>query len=258
MTDGTELEPLFVLGTTRTGTSAMQLAILTRTRYTGNGEGHLFPIVAPLLETAHEYRDEKRAFQIEGTTANRTSEEDMNEAVYAAIRTLYSLRFGDAPFSDKTPTIDTIRLAPHLHRIWSTCRVIWCQRRGIENVVSKAKKFPRVPFENHCRTWNACLLTWQRVKAEVPSFIEVDQFDLVNDSPGTAEKIGAYLGWTAEEISGVADYLINSRPEKSSESYAPSRIEDVGWDDSMQETFRRLCGPAMEAYGYTYDETYRK
>ena len=254
---GPALPNVFILGTTRSGTSALQLSILESTRYTGNGEGHVISILPSLVEEVKKYCESHPAFGVPGTMASRLSTDDFLESLYEGLRRLYGKSFGARPFSDKTPTVEAIRSAPYLSKIWPGCRVIYCQRRAIENVASKLKKFPSDSFEKHCAEWRECMKAWECVRPFVDHYLTLDQIDLLENPHETARRVGEYLGLELGEVEALGEYLATRRPEKSIAYSERATLHSVGWDEDQKSTFLRVCGDTMRHSGYTLDASYR-
>ncbi len=251
------LPHVFVLGTTRSGTSALQLSILESTRYAGYGEGHVLSLLPSLLQHVEAYVSTHPAFAQSGTTASRLSLDDFRESQYCAFRCLYSKVFGERPFADKTPSVEAIRVAPQLSKIWPGCRVIHCQRRAIENVQSKIKKFPGVGFEQHCLEWRDCMIEWSASRRLMDNCLEFDQIDLQENPEETSARIGSYLGLASDEIERIGKYLAGHRPERSRTTDAHVDLNDTGWSEEQRRIFVDICGDVMADNGYTLDARYR-
>jgi hypothetical protein len=251
-----DIAPVFVLGTTRSGTSVVQLALLNALGYKGHGEGHLLPLLHDLAAAAEEFwRRSGPAIQA-STAVSHVDRNAVLEGICNLVAGVYRSLYAGHPFAEKTPSIQAIWAAPLIHRVWPHAKVIYCRRRGIENVQSKRRKFPEAGFRQQCVEWSRCMLEWRRVKADVRRHCEVDQFEIARAPVSSARRIGDVLGLGAEQVSSIARFFAEEAPQQQSKTHDPVKLDDMTWTPEEKSLFRELCGPAMEAYGYTYDERY--
>src|SRR5210317_614333 len=107
------LGPVFVLGTTRSGTSSLQTGLLRCCGYSGKGEGHLTQLIYRLNEEIDRFYSFSKAVEVKGTMANAVTKSSFRGHFITLVRAIYAESF-NGQFSDKTPTIETIILAPML------------------------------------------------------------------------------------------------------------------------------------------------
>jgi hypothetical protein len=256
MTNAQGSPPVFVIGTTRSGTSVVQLALLSTKRYKGQGEGHLSPLLLHLASAVDLFWSRAKDAIQQKTAVATVKKEDVLERVYDVVRQTYAGLYGAQPFAEKTPSVDSIRVAPLLHHVWPQAKILFCRRRGLENVQSKRKKFPGQKFANLCNEWRGCMLEWQSVRPNVPSYCEIDQIEIALAPKAAGAKLGAYLGYSEAETKALGEFFAEQFPERGSDGYAPSTLEGMPWTEAERELFRTSCHPAMEAYGYRYDAAY--
>jgi hypothetical protein len=168
----------------------------------------------------------------------------------------YKTRF----WIDKTPTRDMVQSVPVLAETWPKARFVFMKRRGLENLMSRLRKFPAIGFEAHCVDWAAIMYDWRKVRSSVPGkFVEIEQRSLLLDPVGWAERVGAVIGLDEAEIRALGARLSSERAEMTDPTAQIfADISETGWSAEMIEMFRATCGPEMDAYGYTYDGRYSK
>jgi hypothetical protein len=147
---------------------------------------------------------------------------------------------------------------PIVARAWPSGRFIFLKRRGIENVSSQMRKFPMSSFDQNCRRWAQVMAGWRQIRSAIPGkFLELEQRALLHNPHGSALRVGTLLDLSTIEIDGLGTQLCILRPEVTD---SPERIvsgmNESGWSSEMIETFYRICGAEMDAYGYTYDARY--
>src|SRR6202035_2990500 len=63
---------------------------------------------------------------------------------------------------DKTPGSATIESISTILRLFPSAKFIYMIRNGMDNVRSRAHKFPNTDFKTHCQQWNENSLLWIR------------------------------------------------------------------------------------------------
>jgi len=251
-----DIAPVFVVGTTRSGTSVVQLALLASGRYQGGGEGHVSPLLTLLVSAVDQFwLQAESAIRADAEVA-RLRKEDVLKRVYEVVRATYADLYGDQNFAAKTPTIDAIRATPWLHKVWPNVKIVFCRRRGLENVQSKRIKFPGLSFTTACAEWRDCMLEWHEIRSRVPTYCEIDQFEIAHAPVATAKRLGSYLGFSDEEIKVLGDFFEQRFPERSGADYEPLAIDEMTWTAEERAEFRRVCDSVMQTYGYCYDSSY--
>jgi hypothetical protein len=166
------------------------------------------------------------------------------------------------PWVDKTGGPDMIESIPVIWRLLPESCFIFAQRRGIENVNSRVKKFPEHPFEFHCTGWAQNMAAWRHLRAthpEIPA-IEVDQRD-ISAEPGTvAARVAQFLRLPPDGVGFLERTYAQTRPQQTEPGSADRVLsfDDVAWSPEQKSTFQRICGAEMEASGYSTDLSYRR
>jgi len=256
-----ESRPVFVVGSARSGTSAVCLALWIGTRYRGFPEGHVFDAAIRLINAVNAHFDRKDAWipaQVSaGYHLGRVAHARFRQETIELLRRLAS-GYTTPYWFDKTPTYQMVASVPIIAEAWPNARFIFMKRRGLENVKSRLLKFSQSNFGGHCRDWALIMSAWRTVREAVPDrFIEIDQRSMSADPGGAAVQVGGLLSLEPAEIEGFADALRRERPEATSSTGAIfSDVSELGWTTNEIEMFRSICGAEMEAYGYTYDGQY--
>jgi len=202
------------------------------------------------------YYASHRAALEQGTLLAKIPESDWHEQLNLLFRSTVEKYSPEGFIVDKTPTIEPLYALERIGAMWPDAKFIYCRRRGIDNVMSKQRKWPDRPFEHQCREWAAINDVWDEKKNGLHSgWMEVDFFDLVNDVHDVARRIGMLLALPEEETELMAGRLAATRPQISlSETTGFVRLLDTGWSDEQSKLFTRICGPTMERCGYGSSE----
>jgi hypothetical protein len=254
--------PVFVLGSVRSGTSAMCLALQRGTRYRGFPEGHVLDIAIRLFGALGAHYDMKDRW-IPRAVSGRFQ---MGRVGYAHFhRELIDLLTRAAAgyttpyWFDKTPTYQMVASVPLLAQAWPEARFLFMKRRGLENMASRARKFRGGDFRGACRDWALIMSAWRAVRDTVTDrFLDVDQLDMLTNPKGTAADVGRLLGLPPPEVEALAALIGRERPELTDPTASiVDKPSDLGWTPEQISVFQEVCGTEMEAYGYTYDARYR-
>lgn len=252
-----DIAPIFVIGSARAGTSALVTALSTAAEIPADNEGHLVTIMHNLLKASREHFDAIRA---DGTTLTRVGPDAIEDSVLEAVRRLQESAFpGIKVWADKTPDGPLIRAVPHIIRMWPNARFVFAKRRGIENVVSRMRKFPHLSFAENCERWSLAMNLWKERKASLPngSWIEIEQREMALEPEKTAQELCAFLGLSEATAGAVAHAFATIRPESTGgNEKVTASIENVGWSRGQINTYKRICSYVATDWGYSEDENY--
>jgi hypothetical protein len=256
-----EAKPVFVLGGARSGTTALCLALNQGTRYHGFSEGHVFDLATRLVNAINAHFEFKAQWMpakaAAGYQIGLTHHSRVHTEMLEMLRRLSS-GFTSPFWFDKTPTYQMIASVPTVAQAWPNARFIYMRRRGLENVCSRLRKFPKTTFPDNCKDWRIIMKGWRLAREMVPGrYLEIDQYDLAKDPETAAARVGTLLDLEPSEVKAFAEIIRFQRPEAtgSAESIFGD-LSELNWSTEQIETFRELCGLEMAEYGYSYDARY--
>lgn len=252
--------PIFILGSGRSGTSILTAALKSGAGIAGFNEGHFLPLLHGVMAEVDRYYGAKEKIRSnELHLFTHMGQEILEDDLISVFKRQCEQIHREEVWLDKSPTAAMIKAVPYLKRAWPEARYIFAKRRGIENVISRLKKFPNVDFETHCQQWSACMRSWLQVKDVVrDSSIEIDQRDIALQPCETARVIGEFLALDSNQVKKVEANFTGKRPQStgSSESETALDISQVGWTEEQIDVFRSFCGEVSQAFGYTENGDY--
>lgn len=251
--------PIFVLGSVRSGTSAVCLALKQGAGIPGHDEGH----VTTLLQSAFSAAD-VAVNNIAATPGDYLLREfdvtAFNRHCSDFVIQFLDTRYPEGLWVDKSPDdglgCPGIRSAAHFGKLYPHARFLFCIRRGIENVLSRERKFPQTPFYSHCRSWAEAVTTWHDVRSTLGErWLDIRQESLALAPERVASEIGRFLQLDEDQIAGMSDFLSCVRPEQSQPAGEGDEIglDETGWDEPRKEIFRSQCSEAMKLAGYAME-----
>ena len=252
--------PLFIVGSPRSGTSILVMA-LRAAGYRGFNEGNFFGLLAHFDGIVDRYF---KTFWTDDpfVMMSRIDREEFKISIAELFKRVVDRENPVAPWLDKSGNPDVISMIPVLLRLWPSACFIFAKRRGIENIVSRLKKFPSNDFDYHCRDWAANMAAWRAIKGEVPDlrYLEVDQQSLIQTPVAAAGQIAAFLNMSAPQQARLVSAFRKERPQQTSAGTTERvmTLQSTGWPPQRIEQFKRICGPEMEQFEYTTDETYKR
>ncbi len=251
------MRPIFVIGAARSGTSAISLALMRGAGLPGFNEGHVFPMIDQLCQTIDDYYASigERLLQSAVIMIGSLDPVALKDHMISWFARVIEEQLGAEVWVDKTPDSRMLRAVPRIAELYPQARFIFAKRRGIENVMSRLRKFPERSFEQHCMLWAASMEQWQLARAQLSRacYIEIDQHDVALYPEDTAQRLGTFLGLDADQIGKISRFWLTQRPEqtKTPRDYRYIGLDETGWTEEKKALFVRVCGPAMEQYAYT-------
>jgi hypothetical protein len=256
-----EAKPIFVLGSPRSGTSIITIAIQSGANIPGYREGHFLPLAKQLLDSIETYYAKNSNSAINGKrTLHHIDKSQLQEQIHAVFREQYNSLMDQEVWFDKTPGINMIKTVPYLSLIWPKAKFIFAKRRGIECIMSRLRKFPgRIPFEAHCKLWQECMETWLTIRDQLNGhYLEIEQRDISLNSEATANQIGIFLQLEQQKIDRIADIFATKRVQHTGgeEELTMMALNETGWSDEQIAIFRKYCTKISEKFGYTESSSY--
>ena len=256
-----DARPLFVLGAARSGTSIIAQSLLNLGLYGGSEEGHIFGMLPMLQEAVHSYYESnaEEALPSRATALSHVDRRFFLSSLGSIFEEVYERLYSTPNWLDKTPGPRTIEAAPLVVELWPNASFLFLKRRGIENIVSRLRKFPSVDFSDHCDDWNRTMQAWNATKSKLGDrFLEIEHLDLEQKPYDTAKKIGAFLGFTSEQTKALGATLKSDRPERTAPVFGTIYdFQALDWSEARKCEFLDKCGKTMLDLGYSLDATYR-
>lgn len=256
---------VLVVGSPRSGTSALGKACRKALRSSAHGESHVVEGVNRILTAADSFFQQSKTASIAGNLVNAIPSTVIIAQQLTALRQIYRLYYGDEVLLDKTPGIPMLESLSFALMAWPHAKVIFCKRRSMENVQSRMIKFPNVAFEQHIKQWRQSFVAWRNSKQKINKllkhnqwFIEVDQFDMATAPSNVVERVANLLAFTTREKNVFLKQLASDdRPEQTSAIQTKTKsLDEFGWSDAHIALFKEVCEKEMVLQHYSYDHSY--
>ena len=258
-----DVQPIFILGASRTGTTAVAGALEKSLNSFRFLEGHLFHLLVPMLSGIKTNWDQLRRGEGERDYVrgqDRVEIYDVLDDVTSAFNDVYTRSAAEASRSrwlDKTPGHETILAVPVLAHLYPNARFIFMHRHPIKRAVSFLKKFenfPEATMESAIISWEASMHLWPQVRETLPAgtWIELQQPDLRLRTDDVMQSLTTLLSLAPPEAKATREYLLNERPEStgSSDDAAEITLDDVDWPADFKAWCRQACESTASAWGY--------
>jgi hypothetical protein len=247
------LDPIFIMGMQRTGTSIMWRALRVA-GFLGFPEGHLW---FDLVEDFARFRDpEYKKYTREdifvlGSDRNLALERRFALMIDRFHRDL--LPSDLVRWVDKSPGHDTVIVAPMLAELFPRSQFIFMKRNAITTVNSTIARIPHI-FRVTCENWARVMEAWRWVRPLLSDrCIEVAQEHIAEKPDQVAAQAAEFLHVPqfADAIAGV----FRSRRENT--SFPDKGIGDfiypLNWTDEQTVMLTDICGEEMALWGYPID-----
>jgi hypothetical protein len=251
--------PVFIVGSPRSGTSIL-VDVMLSAAYRGYREGNFLPLIISVNLAIDRHL---KVFGNPGdpVLAAKIDRDRFKDDILQVFKKTVDDLNPVAPWFDKSGNPEMIDAIPAIRSLWPNSVFIFARRRGIENVVSRLKKFPGHGFEYHCHDWAKNMAAWRNMRWRLPSsaYIEVDQQDMIQFPAETATAMADFLKLSEDKSSALSNTMQRNRPQETGAGSAARvySLASVGWSDKQQEIFLKNCANEMTAFGYTLDESYR-
>jgi hypothetical protein len=250
--------PIFIVGSPRSGTSVLVDALVSA-GYHGYREGLFLSLIQPISKVIDRQFTNFDAGSREVLISN-IDRLVFKDALWRVVKDTVEQVNKPAPWFDKTGEPEMVYSIPVIRSLWPESIFLFAKRRGLENIISRLVKFPAHGFKYHCQNWQDTMAAWRTIRGSIPQdrFLEVDQHDLGVNPRAAASALSNFL--TGSDALQVAFHktFVHNRPQQTSDGTAHRIVSlgSCGWDEAQQALFRQICGPEMEAFGYTIDFDY--
>lgn len=252
------MDPIFVLGCVRSGTSVINNS-LVHIGIPGNPEGHIFPLLYNLHETIDNYYHEMDRYLGYLWTFENLDNNLLKETITHQFINTIKNTFSSDQWVDKTPGPAMINAAPFLLNLFPKAKFIFCKRRGVDCVLSQIRRYGEGPcdekyFEYFCKAWSSSMENWLNVRDNINhSYIEIDHADLVYNIDEVCSRLSTFLCVSKKKLLLMREYFLNSFPERTCTRFTETSLSDTNWIIDRQYEFIKLCGHMMHAYKYPLD-----
>lgn len=249
--------PIFIVGSPRSGTSILIDGLLAA-GYNGFREGNFLPLIRG-FDRAIDHHFRTFGTPSEKVLAGKIDRQRFSKQIYDVFKQHVEEWNPHAPWMDKSGNPEMIQAIPVLLKLWPNAGFIFAKRRGIENVVSRLKKFPGHSFEYHCSDWSSNMAAWRAARDYSGlQAIEIDQQDMAQHPEKTAKDLAAFVGANEELAHKITATFSLERPQQTEEGSANRTLDlnSVNWTSEQTDTFMRLCWSEMQLYGYSLTREY--
>ncbi|MCI4679681.1 sulfotransferase [Rhodoblastus acidophilus] len=249
--------PLFIVGSPRSGTSALAGGALSA-GYEGFFEGNFLPLLTTLKLSIDRHF---ATFGHDGpdVLASVVDRQRLSQDIAKIFREILERHNPAPPWFDKSGNPEMTAAIPTLLDLWPGSVFIFAKRRGLENVVSRLRKFPSYGIEAHCRSWANNMKSWREARERLAQeqYLEIDQQELIRDPEAVTKKMAGLLDLTEAQAAAATNFFRQRRPQETEPGTA-QRVLALGdlWDDAGRNAFESICGPEMKAFGYSFGAAY--
>lgn len=246
--------PIFIVGSPRSGTSILALAIQSTMKIPYYNEGHFLPLINYVVSAIDNYYESKSdSIEVKSRAISHINRDELIDEVQNLFFHKYNSLYQSNIWLDKTPGIEMIDSVPVIAKTWPNAKFIFAKRRGIENINSRMRKFPDKPFEMHCKIWSACMKSWLEVKSSVVnSSIEIEQRDIENNPKIVSKRICDFLNIGEDSMELIYDIFTSKRPESTSVSRSVDiELNNTGWTTEQIKIYRDYCSDISKKFGYS-------
>lgn len=252
-----DVEPIFIVGCVRSGTSAVVGALKNAGHIRGYNEGGAIPLLHRLLKETErffqsfsdEYLSNEKHYI--ANLDRRAIETDLINVFTGQLIEM----MGRGRWLDKTPEGPAmIRACPTLLKAFPKAKFIFCKRRAIENILSRQRKFGTEPFEVYCLNWAATMSAWLEVRNQLRgASIELDQRDMAVQPERAACAIRKLLDLRGEVGRDIERILSSNRFQQTRavQDAIYIGLDETGWSKNNRQIFLDVCMPMMQEYGYS-------
>lgn len=255
---------VFVVGSPRSGTTALGKGLRKALQTPAHGESHALHGIQKIIETIQAYFVDSHVAKVPNNLVNQLPITVLIAQQLSGLRAIYRHFYGNQVHLDKTPGIPMIESLPVAFMAWPNAKVIYCQRRGMENVASRLRKFPNIAFEGHCRQWRLSVVAWRRVENQLNKRLRskkwglmVEQQTMLTQPQVVSDQVARLLKLKAGPKQRLLKTLSGDRPEQTGPADLKIKaLADFGWTEQQQAFFIEQCGAEMAKQGYSLDARY--
>lgn len=248
------MKKIFIIGAHRSGTSKLASYFSDVLKFSGYAEGHIYRLVSHLLVGKVDIISTipPNAYEV-----NQIGIDFVIQSLVKTMDQIISAHHEYKDYYDKTPGFRMIDASPVISRAIPEARFIHMHRHGIENVNSNLRLWPDRYFKDACHMWASPIKSFLAAKQELgEKVIDFDMNDFIVDPYGMHNKLANHIDLKVKVPKLVVEDYFASGSSTSTRSFKPvvvePKLDEQDWSEADKDTFRSVCGPAMEAMGYSY------
>ena len=257
-------KPIFVVGSPRSGTSIVAEALRKSLGDKSQSETHILTAFSEVEKLLDKNFYNSPASHNNTMSLARFPSTYTKAELIKLVRNAYTKTFSSGLFIDKTPGKLMLSMLDLALYAFPESKVIFCKRRGIENVLSRVKKFKSLTFEQHLNGWVKCFEQWNVSHHKITSLLktdgwytEIDQYYIANTPDYAASLLAESLSKEGILTEKLANIFKTSYPEAIDGKINPiCKLESTNWTDAEKHLFLKICQPTMAEQGYSLDEYY--
>lgn len=263
-----ELDPIFIVGRQRTGTSILWRALRTAKCY-GYAEGQLWlELVRPFCRIYdRSYAPDLRQ---DVFTLGSGRHDDLERRVALTIDGFHRRHHprDTHRWVDKSPGVTAIRLSPMLAKLFPKAQFLFTYRNPIttihsaERYVASHDELPPVGYDPGtagffgatCRHWVEAMQSWRYVRPLLSGrFMEIAQEHIASQPQRVAQEMEDFLSLPGA-AGGIADTF---RGNRENTAFPDREVGDykyrVSWDQARRDAMAEICGAEASRWGYSLD-----